>query len=159
VDRFVASLRTKGQIWIGIGQGVQHHGAGEAYLPVLTALSQFIRGAEQEEFRSALQHYAPNWLPRLPALRQEETSEPSAGLLPGVTAQRLMWELGEAFHVLTERRPIVLVFDDLQWSDTATVDWLAYLARRSPYGCSFLARIDPRMSLPVNIHCMPSLKS
>ena len=40
-----------------------------------------------------------------------------------------MWELGEAFRVLTERRPIVLVFDDLHWSDTATVDWLAYLAR------------------------------
>ncbi len=40
-----------------------------------------------------------------------------------------MWELGEAFRVLTERRPIVLVFDDLHWSDTATVEWLAYLAR------------------------------
>ena len=40
-----------------------------------------------------------------------------------------MWELGEALRVLTERRPIVLVFDDLQWSDTATIDWLAYLAR------------------------------
>ena len=40
-----------------------------------------------------------------------------------------MWELSEAFRVLTERRPIVLVFDDLHWSDTATVEWLAYLAR------------------------------
>jgi predicted ATPase len=40
-----------------------------------------------------------------------------------------MWELGEVFRVLTERRPIVLVFDDLQWSDTATVEWLAYFAR------------------------------
>src|SRR5262249_29520701 len=93
-------------------------------------LSQFARGAEQAELKAALQHYAPNWMPRLPALWQEGSSSPPAGPLPAVTPQRLMWELAEAFCALTKRRPIVLLFDDLQWSDTATVDWLAYLARR-----------------------------
>ncbi len=71
VNQFVASLRTKGQPWIGVGQGVQHHGTGEAYLPVMAVLSQFARGAEQGEVRAVLQHYAPNWLVRLPALRQD----------------------------------------------------------------------------------------
>ena len=129
VNRFLASLRTMRQAWISVGQGVQHHGAGEAYLPVLTVLSQFARGAEQGELRAVLQQYAPNWLVRVPALWQDGGNKPTADLLPLVTPQRLMWELGETFRVLTERRPLVLVFDDLQWSDTATVEWLAYLAR------------------------------
>jgi tetratricopeptide (TPR) repeat protein len=118
-----------GRVWISVGQCIQHHGVSEAYLPVLAALSQFARGTGQAELRAALQHYAPNWLHQLPALRQEGSSDPPDGPLPAVTSQRLMWELAEAFRVLTERRAIVLVFDDLQWSDTATVDWLAYLAR------------------------------
>jgi len=129
VNRFVAGLRTTGQAWIGVGQGVQHHGTGEAYLPVTTVLSQFARGAAQGEVRAVLQQHAPNWLVRFPALWPEGENNPPADALPLVTPQRLMWELGEAFRVLTDRRPIVLVFDDLHWSDTATVEWLAYLAR------------------------------
>jgi predicted ATPase len=129
VNQFVAGLRAAGQAWIGVGQGVQYHGTGEAYLPVTTVLSQFVRGAAQGEVRAVLQQHAPNWLVRLPVLRQEGENNPPAEPLPVVTPQRLMWELGETFCVLTERRPIVLVFDDLQWSDTATVEWLAYLAR------------------------------
>ncbi len=129
MNQFVASLRTLGQPWLGVGQGVQHHGTGEAYLPVMAVLSQFARGAEQGEVRAVLQQHAPNWLGRLPALWQEGENNPPTDLLPLVTPQRLLWELGEAFRVMTDRRPIVLVFDDLQWSDTATVDWLAYLAR------------------------------
>src|SRR5262249_51761533 len=31
---------------------------------------------------------------------------------------------------LTAERPLVLVLEDLHWSDVSTVDWLAYLARR-----------------------------
>src|SRR5262249_55476113 len=129
VNRFVASLQTRGEAWVSVGQGVQHHGASEAYLPVMTVLSQFARGAAQAELRAVLQQHAPNWLARVPALRQEGENTPPADPLPPVTPQRLMWELAEAFRVLTERRPLVLVFEDLQWSDTATVDWLAYLAR------------------------------
>src|SRR5262245_26579553 len=128
-NRFLASLQTRGQAWISVGQGIQHHGANEAYLPVMTVLSQLARGAEQGEVRAVLEQHAPNWLPRLPALWPEGSSAPPPSPLPAVTSQRLMWELGEAFRMLTERRPLVLVFEDLQWSDTATVDWLAYLAR------------------------------
>src|SRR5262249_13723900 len=129
VNRFVANLRTNRHVWVGVGQCIQHHGAGEAYLPVLTVLSQFARRAEQEEVRAALQQYSPHWMSYLPILQPERTSGASAGPLPAVTPQRLLWELREAFRVLTERRPIVLILEDLQWSDTATVDWLAYLAR------------------------------
>ncbi len=41
-----------------------------------------------------------------------------------------MWDHDIVFEPFrTERRPLVLVFEDLQWSDTAIVEWLAYLAQ------------------------------
>src|SRR5262249_53347473 len=68
VNRFVASLQTREQAWISVGQGIQHHGAGEAYLPVLTVLSQFARRIGQAELKAVLQQHAPSWLMRVPAL-------------------------------------------------------------------------------------------
>ena len=42
----------------------------------------------------------------------------------------MLRELAEALEVLTAERPLVLVFEDLHWSDSATLEWLAYVARR-----------------------------
>jgi tetratricopeptide (TPR) repeat protein len=42
----------------------------------------------------------------------------------------MLRELAEVVEALTATRPVVLVLEDLHWSDTATVDWLAYVARR-----------------------------
>jgi predicted ATPase len=38
--------------------------------------------------------------------------------------------MAEALEVLTAERPLVLVLEDLHWSDRSTLDLLAYLARR-----------------------------
>jgi predicted ATPase len=42
----------------------------------------------------------------------------------------MLRELADALEGLTVERPLVLVLEDLHWSDSATLDWLAYLARR-----------------------------
>ena len=42
----------------------------------------------------------------------------------------MLRELAEAMEALTEVWPCVLVLEDLHWSDTATIEWLAYMARR-----------------------------
>jgi predicted ATPase len=42
----------------------------------------------------------------------------------------MLRELAEAMETLTAVRPLVLVLEDLHWSDGATLDWLAYVARR-----------------------------
>ena len=48
----------------------------------------------------------------------------------GVTAVRMLRELAEALEVLTTETPLVLVLEDLHWSDRATVELLGYLAQR-----------------------------
>jgi predicted ATPase len=42
----------------------------------------------------------------------------------------MLRELVDALTLVTTHTVLVLVLEDLQWSDAATVEWLAYLARR-----------------------------
>jgi predicted ATPase len=77
-----------------------------------------------------LQQYAPSWLVHMPALL---SSADQAALPPpasGVPQPRMLRELTEALDQLTAERPLVLVLEDLQWSDGATLEWLTYVARR-----------------------------
>src|SRR5438445_671005 len=56
---------------------------------------------------------------------------PVPGLLVGdATQARMLRELAEALEILTTEQPLLLVLEDLHWSDTATLEWLAYVARR-----------------------------
>jgi len=48
----------------------------------------------------------------------------------GATPARMLRELAQALEVLTADTPLVLVLEDLHWSDRSTVDLLAYLAQR-----------------------------
>jgi hypothetical protein len=42
----------------------------------------------------------------------------------------MLCELAEAVEGVTAWSPLLLVLEDLHWSDVSTVDWLAYQARR-----------------------------
>jgi AAA ATPase domain len=47
-----------------------------------------------------------------------------------VARDRMLREMAEAIEALTADRPLVLVLEDLHWSDHATLDLIAWLARR-----------------------------
>ena len=47
----------------------------------------------------------------------------------GATSARMLRELAEALEMLTAEAPLVLVLEDLQWSDNSTVEALAYVAQ------------------------------
>src|SRR5262249_36534547 len=46
------------------------------------------------------------------------------------TRERMLRELTEALEALTTEQTLVLVLEDLHWSDAATLDLVGYLARR-----------------------------
>ena len=48
----------------------------------------------------------------------------------GTTREHMLRTLAEAVEALTVERTLVLVLKDLHWSDTATLDLVAYLVRR-----------------------------
>ena len=130
VETFVAQIRETGEAWIGHGQCLDHYGAGEAYLPVLEALGRLGRGPDSPPLVNVLRQHAPSWLTHLPSLLAPEDQERLAQTVSGVTPDRMLRELAEALEALTTARPLVLVLEDLHWSDHATLEWLAYMARR-----------------------------
>jgi DNA-binding winged helix-turn-helix (wHTH) protein/predicted ATPase len=129
VDAFAAHVAT-GRVWDGRGQCIEQHGVGEAYLPLLEALGRLGRAPGGDRLIALLHQQAPSWLVHLPAFVPPETSEMLQRRAGGTTRERMLRELAEAVEVLTVEQPLVLVLEDLHWSDGATLDWLAYVARR-----------------------------
>ena len=130
VDAFLAQVATRADLWIGRGQCINQHGPGEAYMPLLEALSQVGRSPHGGEIMAVLHQYAPSWLLHLPALVPITEREALYRREGGATRERMLRELAEAVEALTTTRPLVLVLEDLHWSDDATLDWLVYMARR-----------------------------
>ena len=130
VDTFVAHVAATEDVWIGRGQCLDHYGAGEAYLPILEALGRLGRGPGGERLVALLRQYAPSWLVQMPGLLPPAAWEMLRHSAGGATQPRMLRELTEALDVLTAERPLVLVLEDLHWSDVSTLAWLTYVARR-----------------------------
>src|SRR5499427_1303671 len=130
VEAFVEHVGGAGALWLGRGQCIEQYGAGEAYLPVLEALGRLCRGPEGPHFLALLGQHAPSWLVQMPALLGVVDREALQRRGLGATRDRMLRELAEAVDILTAERPLVLVLEDLHWSDTATLAWLACVARR-----------------------------
>ena len=130
VDFFVEQIQATGGLQLGRGQCIEHYGTGEAYLPVLEALSQLGRETADQQMIDCLKQHAPTWLLQLPALVHDADLELLQRRAAGASQQRMLRELAEAVEALTTKHVLVLVLEDLHWSDYATLDWLAFLARR-----------------------------
>ena len=124
------------------GQCVEHAGEGEPYLPFVEALGRLGRGPERDVVRAVLRRYAPLWLAQLPGLVSEAELERLQGRLHGTTPARMLRELAEALEVLTAERVLVLILEDLQWSDPRrsrpSPTWPSVPSRR---GCWWWGRI------------------
>ena len=130
LDAFVAQVASRMQLWVGRGQCIDHYGAGEPYLPLLDVLGQLSRGPGGEQFISIVGRQAPSWLCQMPALVSTSESEAIERWSQGATQVRMLRELAEAVEALSAVRPVVLVLEDLHWSDHATLDWLNFVAHR-----------------------------
>jgi predicted ATPase len=130
IDLWLARVAAGSEVRVAWGQCVEHYGEGEPYLPLLGALGQLIRQPGGHAIPAVLRRYAPLWLAQLPGLVSELEQERLQRQLQGATPARMLRELAEALDVLAAEMPLVLVLEDLHWSDTSTVEVLAYLAQR-----------------------------
>ena len=102
----------------------------EPYLAVLDALGRLCRGSGAERIRPLLWRYAPGWLLQMPWLIDGADRQRLHQDLFGSTRGRMQRELAELLEALSGEIPVILVIEDLHWSDHATLDLLAYLALR-----------------------------
>jgi DNA-binding winged helix-turn-helix (wHTH) protein/predicted ATPase len=130
VDAWVAQIMAMDDVWMGRGQCIEQYGAGEAYLPLFEILGQIGQGTSGMRVAEVFTQYAPNWLLQMPGLLQAGAFEAVQQRASGATRERMLRELAEVVEALTEVQPLLLVLEDLHWSDISTLDWLAYIAQR-----------------------------
>jgi DNA-binding winged helix-turn-helix (wHTH) protein/tetratricopeptide (TPR) repeat protein len=130
LDTLLARAASDPDVLIAHGACLEHYGAAEAYLPVLEAVGRLLRGPGAERVIRVLKTHAPTWLGQLPWLEDRGAREVVPGELLGVTKERMLREMAEALEALTAMTPLLLVLEDLHWSDYSTLDLLGMLARR-----------------------------
>jgi len=127
VDAFLAQLPPSR---IARGECVEQHGAGEPYLPVLEAVGRLCRQAGGQDVVALLRRHAPIWLLQLPGLLDDAEHAALQRKVAGSGVERMLREMVEAIEAIAATEPLVLVFEDMHWSDRSTVNWLAMLACR-----------------------------
>lgn len=125
IEHFLASL---GGIACARGHCVEYYGTGEPYLPVLEALADLCRS--DPALPTLMRTVAPTWLLQLPWLSTAQERDALRRELAGIGPDRMLREMGELLDRYTEQRPLLLITEDLHWSDRATVQLIDYVARR-----------------------------
>lgn len=155
VEAFVRDARRRRHgLWVGHGQCLERLGPGEAYMPVLEALGRMCRGDEGGALVTLLARLAPSWLAQMPALVSDAELAALERRSLGATHERMLREMVEALEALSRERPVVLVLEDLHWSDPSTIDLVAWLARRPDPArlllvCTFRPEEDHRAAHPL----------
>jgi predicted ATPase/DNA-binding winged helix-turn-helix (wHTH) protein len=117
-------------ILIARGQCLEQYGASEAYLPVLEAISRLCRDPGSDDILTVLRAHAPTLLAQIPWLIRDRERQALQIDTAGATRERMLRETAEALEALCANNPLMLVIEDLHWSDYSTLDLISYLARR-----------------------------
>jgi DNA-binding winged helix-turn-helix (wHTH) protein/tetratricopeptide (TPR) repeat protein len=130
VNAAIAQAARAHEIAVARGQCLEHYGAGEAYLPVLDAFARLARSTGGEWVTAHLRQHAPAWLLEMPSLIPPAERATLQQQIGTATRERMLREVADAVEAMTAASPLILVLEDLHWSDYSTLDLVAYLARR-----------------------------
>jgi DNA-binding SARP family transcriptional activator len=98
------------------------------YQPIVDAITAHMQTCSQERLRSILGNSAADLAKIVPEIRLKlpELPEPEP-LGPELERRNLYNAVARYFNMLAAERPFILVLDDLQWADAATLHLLNYL--------------------------------
>jgi len=156
VDTFAQHIADDRSIRIARGQCLEQYGAGEAYLPVFDAVGRLCR--EQTQVVDALRAHAPMWLLQMPSLVSASDRELLGREVSGATRERMLREMGDAVEVLTAEVPLVLILEDLHWSDYSTLDLISYLANQRQAARLMLIGTYRPVDVIVSAHPLKAVK-
>lgn len=129
VDAFLEST-SAGAPLVGRGSCVEQYGTGQAYLPVLEAIGTLCKGRDGPRVIDAFSEHAPTWLAQMPSLLRAGQFDELQRRAQGATQGRLLWELAQALDALSAQELVVVVFEDLHWTDPSTAEFLAFMGNR-----------------------------
>ncbi|MGH8616033.1 MAG: AAA family ATPase, partial [Gammaproteobacteria bacterium] len=128
-ERFLEPMAERG-VGVLLGRCIEHYGAGEALMPVLEVLERCCRATGGSGLIARLRHWAPTWLAQMPRLLGAQEHEELQREIVGATKERMLREFVVTLEALSQEIPLVLVLEDLHWSDAATLDAISLLAQR-----------------------------
>jgi DNA-binding winged helix-turn-helix (wHTH) protein/predicted ATPase len=158
VQAFLDSIAQEDTVRIGRGQCVEQYGSGEPYMPVLEALSQLSRENGGEQVVEVLNKFAPTWLAQMPELLTRDERVRLQSEMQGITQQRMLREMTQALDALAAERPIVLLLEDLHWSDFSTLELISAIARRSPPAQMLIVGTYRPVEILANDHPLRTMK-
>jgi len=129
LQHFVEEARARTRARVTFGQCAELTGGTEPYLPIFDLLGRLCAD-EGSDVLTSLERWAPTWLLQMPGLLDGERASRLRRRVPSPSRERMLRELGEAFEVLGDARTLVVVLEDLHWSDASSIGALSYLAQR-----------------------------
>ncbi|MGO9450559.1 MAG: AAA family ATPase [Candidatus Binataceae bacterium] len=128
VDKLLDAPQVLGFALVGRGYCAQQSEKGDTYRPIFEALAQMCGGRHGKEAREVILRQAPAWAAHMPQLLGE-TSNGADASRRSISTQMLM-QFAATLDALAAMHPLILVCEDLHLSDRATVELIAYLAKR-----------------------------
>jgi predicted ATPase len=139
-------------------QCFESFGGKDPFHSMLGALDQLLRGPDQNEIAHIILSQAPTWVGQFPVLLTRERRASAAPVSrPATLREGIFREILEALTSISASRPLLLIFEDLQWVDHATVDLLSALARRRTSGQLMLVATFRPTDLTKDLHPLKAL--
>jgi DNA-binding winged helix-turn-helix (wHTH) protein len=126
---FLAGLDPR-TVVIARGSCFEQHGTPEPYLAIIEAISGLAHSARGPQAMAALVRHAPTFVLQVPHLVSDEQLAEATRRAGFSNQSRQLREISEALEAIGAQDPLVLVLEDLQWSDVATIDLLSSLGQR-----------------------------
>jgi DNA-binding winged helix-turn-helix (wHTH) protein/tetratricopeptide (TPR) repeat protein len=129
VDAFRTLAAGEPNLRIATGQCIDGFGT-EAYYPMLEAIGSLLSRGDDLSFTETVAKLAPTWLAQFPSVLNAEQRDSLRRDILGSTRGRVVREICEALEELSSKHPLIVVLEDLHWSDAATLDVISAVARR-----------------------------
>jgi len=135
VEDFVETLTADGQAcFLGRGFCSERQADTAAYLPVVDALEDLLRGDGSGSVARLMQLAAPTWYAQLASAtavtsRSRDDGQDIEISERASSQQAMLREFCNLLQEVSRLGRVVLFFDDVHWADAATVDLLAHFGR------------------------------
>src|SRR5271157_3712508 len=131
VEEFLASLKTSGHSCnVARGRCSERLADGEAYLPVLEALDSLLHSGSGDSASRIMRTLAPSWFLELAPSQQQDSTLIRLADSKATSQERLKREFLALLQELCRHRPLLLFLEDVHWTDSSTIDLLAYITTR-----------------------------
>ena len=114
-------------VWVARGLCIQHHGpTANRTCRCSKRWTGWRDGRMRPRLVRLLRHVAPTWLAQMPWLSADDDAAPAVRQpLQVAGPERMLREFAAFVEALTADGTLVLVLEDLHWSDPSTVDLLS----------------------------------